>query len=984
MTLPEHLSQRWPTLNALLDEALALPEPARTIWLDSLSSEPADLKSTLRELLAEHTRGPDETGLPATRWLASSGGSGPASIEPQSGDTIGPYTLISELGRGGMGAVWLAERADRRPRRHVALKLPHVVRGGALAERLANERDILASLEHPHIARLYDAGVDYAGRPYFAMEYIEGEPIDVFCSSRALPIRDRIGLLLQVAAAVAHAHARLVVHRDLKPGNILVTADGQVRLLDFGIAKLMEGDRTRETSLTLLSGRALTLDYASPEQVRGGPLGTASDVYSLGVVAYELLTGARPYRLTRATVAELEDAIASIAPPLASDVAHDPALQKQLRGDIDAILNKALKKETSQRYSTVEAFAQDLRRHLNHQPVLAQPDSLFYRVGKFISRYRLHAAAGGVAVLALLTGAGIAVSQAQRARAQAARAEEVKRFVVSIFRDADTSAGGSRKTSAADLLEQARTRLDAAPVRDPAIRAELLTALGVSLTGLGEYQQAEKVLDEATRLSAVHLGAAHPDTIAAQLAFGEALLETGQAQRAAPYLAAAEQGMRRAGNTAGLVNALRWNANLRADEGRFDDAIASATEAVQLAESRVTPPQKRLSLLANHTLAATLISARREGRLAPARRAYELAREIDGDRVTVDRLNARSLYAYALALEGDAQEAVSELKALARQQADLLGPNHGDVQRTLGRLGNVSLSIGDPLTAVDSFQRALQIELSLNGNRPSADAGRFYLALGRAFANARRYEDALTQLGRANEILTTELTADHRDTRIAAVLTGFVLTRTGRLADADAVFSRLLSHPFGQPLDDAQVKLRLGILRSAQGRQAEAQALVGDAAAYFSKATPPVNYAVALAALGDVQVEQGLAVEGFDTLMRAMALFARSQPNQSPDRADLLVSLSRAQIAMGRVDDAVASAEQASAFWQSFASAGRSSGVASLWHARALHAAGRREKAAESLRKASGILASAGTPAERALLKQTQRDLTASPALARR
>jgi tRNA A-37 threonylcarbamoyl transferase component Bud32/5-carboxymethyl-2-hydroxymuconate isomerase len=540
MAKPDDLSQRWPNLNALLDEPLALPESERTIWLDSLQRAPAELKNTLREMLVEQTRAVDETGLPTVKRLARSGSPASRIKEPAPGDMIGPYCLISELGRGGMGAVWLAERADGRPKRHVALKLPHLVRGGALSERLAHERDILASLEHPHIARLYDAGVDRHGRPYPAMEYVEGEAIDVFCSTRALPVRERIGLLLQVAAAVAHAHARLVVHRDLKPGNILVTADGQVRLLDFGIAKLMEGDRTQETSLTLLSGRALTLDYASPEQVRGEALGTASDVYSLGVVAYELLAGARPYRLKRASAAELEEAIASVDPPLASDSARDREVRRQLKGDIDAILNKALKKETSQRYATVEALAQDLRRHLNYQPVFAQPDSLDYRIGKFIKRYRLPVAAGGVAILALLGGAGLALSQAQRARTQAARAEEVKRLVLSIFKDADTSADGSRKTTAADLLEQARSRLDAVPVSDPVIRAELLTSLGISLTGLGEYQQAEKVLDQATQLAVAHLGQNHPDTAAAQLAFGEALIETGQAPRAGQYLDAAE------------------------------------------------------------------------------------------------------------------------------------------------------------------------------------------------------------------------------------------------------------------------------------------------------------------------------------------------------------------------------------------------------------------------------------------------------------
>ena len=332
-----------------------------------------------------------------------------------------------------------------------------------------------------------------------------------------------------MAAAVAHAHSRLVVHRDLKPGNILVTADGQVRLLDFGIAKLMEVDRTEATSLTQLSGRALTLDYASPEQIRSEPLGTASDVYSLAVVAYELLVGARPYRLKRSSAAELEEHITSIDPPLASEAAREPALRKQLKGDLDAILNKALKKDSSQRYATVEALSQDLRRHLDHQPVLAQPDRLRYRAGKFISRHRFQVAAGAVAALALLAGAGVALWQAQHARAQAARAEEVKRLVLSIFENADTAGGGSRKTTAVDLLEQARVRLAAVPVSDPAIRAELLTSVGISLTGLGEYQQGERVLEDATQLAVAQLGVEHANTVAAQLALGEALIEIGQA-----------------------------------------------------------------------------------------------------------------------------------------------------------------------------------------------------------------------------------------------------------------------------------------------------------------------------------------------------------------------------------------------------------------------------------------------------------------------
>jgi tetratricopeptide (TPR) repeat protein len=969
-----------PALTALLEEALSLSPADRTTWLESLAGERAELKDTLRELLAAHVHAQGETGdfIPTQTQVPRAGDALPGTAEPAAGDMIGPYRLISELGRGGMGAVWLAERPDGQLKRQVALKLPHLTRGGGLAERLAHERDILASLEHAHIARLYDAGVDSQGRPYLAMEYVEGLPIDVYCRTRALSLRDKLGLLLQVAAAVTHAHARLVVHRDLKPGNILVTGDGQVRLLDFGIAKLMEGDRTEETSLTKLSGPALTLAYASPEQVRGEPLGTASDVYSLAVVAYEVLAGARPYRLKRGTAAELEEAIASMDPPLASEAAREPATGRQLRGDLDAILSKALKKESGRRYATVEALAQDLRRHLNQQPVLAQPDTLRYRAGKFVRRYRLQVAAGGVAALALLAGTGIALWQAQHARAQAARAEEVKRLVLSIFKDADTSAGGSRKTTALDLLEQARARLAATPVSNPEIRVELLTSLGISLTGLGEYRQAEQVLQEATKLAVTQLGADDADTIAAELALGEALVETGQAQQAGPHLDAAAQGMRKIGDDVGLVNALRWKANLHVEEGRFDEAIARATEAVAVAESRLAVTHKRLVMLANHTLAATRISARREGRLEPARRVYELAREIHGDRLTVDVLNGRSLYAYALVLEGDRQKGTSELKALVGQQIELLGPDHRDVVRTLGRLGNASLSVGDPLTATDSFRHGLSIELRVGGEPPSADAGLFYAAVARALANARRYNEAEKELRRAKDILAARLESNHYDARVVAAITGVVLTRAGRLGEADAVFSQLISRPFSQPAEEAQTKLGLGILRSAQGQHAEALALLREAATFFSKTTPVTNHAVALVALGEAQVEAGQAEEALDTLTQSRSLFEKLHPTMSPDRADLLVCLARAQIATGRAGDAVASAEQAATFWNGFDSRNRNTGVASLWLARALYAVGHVQKAAETLRQASAVLSAAGLPGDRALLERTQREMSPS------
>ena len=417
MTRLSQFSAQWPAISVLLDEALGLPPSEHAAWLDGLIGERAAHREALRTLLA-HQPGVETDDFLVELPKLNLDAAGPPTRGLAAGHQVGAYRLIAEIGQGGMGTVWLAERADGLMKRRVALKLPRIVWGDAFAERLGREREILATLEHANIARLYDAGIDAQGRPFLAMEYVEGEAIDAYSRAHALSVRDRIGLLLQVMAAVSHAHARLVVHRDLKPGNILVTKQAQVRLLDFGIAKLMEGDRTEQTALTELAGRALTLNYASPEQIRGEPLGTASDVYSLAVVAYELLAGARPYRLKRGSAAEMEEAIAHAEPRLASDAATSPAARKTLRGDLDAILNRGLKKSAAQRYPSVESFAQDLQHYLRGEPVTAQADSRFYRAAKFVRRNAPAVAMTASLALAVVIGAAVSLWQAQVARLQ--------------------------------------------------------------------------------------------------------------------------------------------------------------------------------------------------------------------------------------------------------------------------------------------------------------------------------------------------------------------------------------------------------------------------------------------------------------------------------------------------------------------------------------------------------------------------------------
>jgi serine/threonine protein kinase/tetratricopeptide (TPR) repeat protein len=414
-------------LSELLDEALVLPQSEREVWLRKLSPPHARLVPKLREILAKAADVSTGRTLPPLppADLALLARSDAAELE--AGATVGPYRLIRELGRGGMGFVWLAERIDGALKRRVALKLPR----HQLVERFARERDILAGLAHANIARLYDAGATADGRPYLALEYVEGQPLTTWCDARKLSVKARIELFQQALAAVEYAHNHSVIHRDLKPSNILVTEDAQLRLLDFGIAKLMSGGEVIETALTQIEGRLLSLQYASPEQLLGQPLGCTSDVYSLGVVLHELLTGSFPYFRRQDPRGAIEDGILSVEPTRASESISDPTLaaargsntrelRSLLKGDIDAILQKALKKNPAERYPTLRAFADDLDRFLRGKAVLAQRDSLANHAARFVRRNPIAAWAIAGVILADALGTAVWLRGADRSGAAVA------------------------------------------------------------------------------------------------------------------------------------------------------------------------------------------------------------------------------------------------------------------------------------------------------------------------------------------------------------------------------------------------------------------------------------------------------------------------------------------------------------------------------------------------------------------------------------
>lgn len=513
--MPNSDLDHWHTLSPHLDEALAMTEAERSLWLSSLRGRDSVLADQLAALLEEHR------ALSKEQFLEN------CSVEiPElglSGEVLGNYALIKTIGQGGMGTVWLAERTDGRFERKVAVKLLNLaLMGKSGEERFKREGAILGRLSHPHIAELIDAGVSPAGQPYLALEYVDGEQIDRYCDCHALDGKTRIRLFLDVLEAVEHAHKNLIVHRDIKPPNVLVRKDGQVKLLDFGIAKLLAEELGPEapTVLTVGGVRPMTPQYAAPEQLRNETVTTATDIYSLGVLLYVLLTGQHPAGDRTNSLAGLVEAIVETDPASPSDVVvTNPAneefkianaanrattpdgLRRLLRGDLDLILAKALKKDPAERYHSVTALADDLQHYLKNEPVSARPDGFAYRCQKFVRRHRVAVALASLVIVSTIAGLGGTVMEARQARKQRdfafrqlARAESINDLDDFLLADA---APAGKPFSVNQLLERAEHVVQRKRDVNAADRIELLISIGRKYEGQDEDDKARRLLEEA-------------------------------------------------------------------------------------------------------------------------------------------------------------------------------------------------------------------------------------------------------------------------------------------------------------------------------------------------------------------------------------------------------------------------------------------------------------------------------------------------------
>lgn len=610
-------------------------------------------------------------------------------VAASAGARCGPYQLEALIGRGGQGSVWRARRVDGRYDSTVAIKLlGGVLRDARSARRFRREGELLARLQHPGIAALLDAGTTDDGAPYLVLECVEGEPIDAWVRARALDPRAVVRLMLQACAAVAHAHTRLVVHRDLKPANLLVESTGRVRLLDFGIAQLLDDntlatpdDATVATSSsrrpaerTLDGGGAMTPHYAAPEQLRREPATMATDVYALGVLLTQLLSGALPYRITGASPGLLEAAILYDEPLLPSALVTNAAHRRVLRGDLDTIVRTALQKEPASRYTTVEAFARDLERWLDGQPIAARAPSVGYRLRRFVRRHALALGAIVLATTALLAGAGVAVRQARAARVAQARADAVSQFVQGIFTEADMARDSTRVVTGRDVLLQAYARLDDAFGTRSDERLDLQLLLAQALVRLQAYDVVDEILGEARRDALARYGPAdarvlQADLLAASMYRYRGELDSMRAattrvlttMRAAPRL-----------DTALLIAALNDSVTLAIASGTGPKAVPLAADVLALAR-RVLPFDDERVAAAAQNVVVTLQRANASPDSLRAAAAFALAATRARHAASSAHpsvITSMMVYAVSLDADGRTPEAIAVLdSAVALEQA---------------------------------------------------------------------------------------------------------------------------------------------------------------------------------------------------------------------------------------------------------------------------------------------------------------------------
>ena len=800
-------ADRWQRASPHLDRLLDLTATEREKYLEALGAEDPLTAADVRALLTEHHL------LTAEGFLASP----PVIDRPEAtlaGLSFGPYTLLSPIGHGGMGSVWLAERNDGRFTGHAAVKLLNAALLGRSAEkRFRREGTILARLTHPHIGRLIDAGLSVTGQPYLVLEYVDGRPIDRYCDNKKSSIDERIRLFLDVQAAVAHAHANLIVHRDLKPSNVLVTEDGTVKLLDFGIAKLLEADRASPavTMLTHEGDVALTPRYAAPEQLTGGPITTATDVYALGVMLFELLTGRHPTGVETQTSAEIVRAITDREPlrlssavrPKANDddVAARAAargmapdrLHRALQGDLETILAKALKRDPSERYVSVAAFADDLHRYLENLPIAARSDAFGYRAAKFVRRnYRV---LGATTVVAALVGALVVFytvrlsTERDHAQQEAARSQKVSDLLIGLLTSADPyRTPDSSDPDAQSPLDLAVQRIDKEMTGERELQARMLTMVGRTYLRMGLHTKALPLLERALALGRGAFGSGHA-TLAQSL------------------------------NDLGVL--YREQGNLQAAEPLLRESLAMRRQ--------VLGPEDKDVAVTLIELARVLTDSGRADEAEPAiRESLAIRRKVFGEEHR-ETATSKSELGRLLMQRGDLAGADPFLRQNVATTVHMLGPDHPNSAAAKGTLAQLLLLEGDTAGGEALLRESADVYRRVFGPN-GLEYAQSLNSLAVAEEWRGRLADAQTLLEESLRVAEPQLGRDHpRVLGVAVNLARVRIARGDGAATESSLRAALSAREKLYPPGDwriAQTQSLLGAALAAQKRYAEAEPLM--------------------------------------------------------------------------------------------------------------------------------------------------------------
>ena len=906
--MAEISATRWLQVSPLLDELLEAHEATRALRLEQIRRDDAALAMQLETLLDQRTSMARDAFLEGTAFSVQD--------EPSlTGQTLGAYTLGEPIGHGGMGSVWRAERSDGRYQATVAVKFLNLAllgRGGA--ERFAREGDLLARLSHPNIARLLDAGVAASNQPYLVLEYIDGQPIDVWCDARSLGIEARVRLFLDVLAAVAHAHSNLILHRDLKPSNILVTPQGQVKLLDFGIGKLIadQSGTAPPTDLTQLAGRAFTPDFAAPEQVTHGDVTTATDVYALGVLLYLLLVGRHPTAQPAATQVDRLRAVVEAEPQRPADaIARNPAnaaaadlrsttvprLVRAVRGDLDNIVAKALKKLPAERYPTVSALADDLRRHLVHEPISARRDAVAYRVAKFVRRYRVAVSVAALTILILIAGilgtawqASEAQKQRDTALLQLQRAQAQARLNEFLFTDAPQP---ERLSEIAPMMQRAQKWAESLYANEPALLAEVIGGLAKRYAELGSATLAlplyRRAYELTRQISDVNLRAAaacnYADVLRINLDFSarvRALIDDALIELS-----------RNGGQPEEHANCLMVSTWLYGVTDQYQQSVAAATQAVEIA-SRLPPRHRNVQAAAYQALG----DAHSRGRyFATAHVSYQTALELTdaiGGGESAARGRSAGQAAMNLAAAGVPMRALpyfvrhaEESRASGRPISKFVVSVHGTTLASVGRAAEGAALHRDAL-ASERLQDSPGLMIGL-----MLQAGRSHLAAGDLATAQTLMEELDRRVAVAPKPPLASLNVLHGELALAQ---GRPAIAVERLRAGAVLFARST---------DVSAQLQRSI---ALATMSDAQRLVGDIPGATATAREALSLASSLQsrlfevsiyaglaelALGEAFLEGGARSEAQAALERAVVQFEGSVGSEAPQ-------LKKAQAALQR------------------------------------------------------------------------------------